>query len=270
MKTRIVSSLIMLPCIALVFIGGAALFLAMALISIVAMHEFYKGFEHMGVHPFKSVGYLSAIVLFFIIAMKLFGELDGFKFAEGLLFWVFLTTFSGLCLSLFTRDVNNIQDALATIIGVMYIPFFYAHISLIDQLEENSIMVWMVFLTAFMTDIFAYFAGVFLGKHKLIPKISPKKTIEGSLGGIFGSTCICGVVGQFICPQHMYSCLVMGFFGSFIAQCGDLVASAFKRKMGIKDYGNLIPGHGGILDRFDSVLMTAPFVYYFTVLFINR
>ncbi|MCQ2561143.1 MAG: phosphatidate cytidylyltransferase [Clostridia bacterium] len=270
MKTRIVSSLIMLPFIALVFIGGTPLFVSMAIVSFVALHEFYNGFENMGVKPFKFVGYACTLILFGIVAMHLFGGLEEYKFAEGMLFWVAITTFSGLCLSLFTKDTNNIQDSLATIIGVMYIPFFYVHISLIDQLPENSIMVWMVFLTAFMTDIFAYFSGVFLGKTKLIPHISPKKTVEGSIGGIIGSTCICAVVASFVAPQHLLNCLAMGFFGSFVAQCGDLVASAFKRKMGIKDYGNLIPGHGGILDRFDSVLMTAPFVYYFVVLFINR
>ena len=104
---------------------------------------------------------------------------------------------------------------------------------------------------------------MFLGKHKMCPHLSPKKTWEGAVGGVLGSALVCGLFGYFLCPQYLVHCIIIGVIGSPISMCGDLTASAYKRKMGIKDYGNLIPGHGGIMDRFDSVLFTGPFVYYY-------
>jgi phosphatidate cytidylyltransferase len=252
MKTRIISSLIMVPLLGLVLLGGIPLFCAVAAISFIAMYEFYKGFEHMDIHPIRVAGYLfGALLLGGIFVYLFFGE-DTAKLSEGLLLWIFVTTAGGLALSLFMKN-HDIVDSLVTIIGVIYLPFFFMHVALISQLPENANMIWLVFITAFCTDIFAYFAGMLLGKHKLCPEISPKKTVEGSIGGILGSTVISALFGQLMCPQHI-----------------DLIASSFKRKMGIKDYGNLIPGHGGILDRFDSVVLTAPFIYYYIVLFINR
>ena len=130
-------------------------------------------------------------------------------------------------------------------------------------------MVWLVFLSAFGSDIFAYFTGFAIGKHKLCPEISPKKTVEGAIGGIIGSSLLCGIFGMIFYKEQILNCFVMGFVGAFFAMGGDLIASVFKRKMKIKDYGNLIPGHGGILDRFDSVLLTAPFIYYYILIVIR-
>ena len=123
-------------------------------------------------------------------------------------------------------------------------------------------MIWLVFLSAFGTDIMAYFTGMAIGKHKLCPNLSPKKSVEGAVGGVVGSIVFCGLFGWLVIPDMLTECLIIGALGSVVAQLGDLSASAFKRQMGIKDYGNLIPGHGGILDRFDSVMFTAPLVYY--------
>ena len=119
-----------------------------------------------------------------------------------------------------------------------------------------------------MTDTFAYFSGYLFGKHKLIPKISPKKTIEGSIGGVIGSI-VCCIIFGYIFKLDIIQMIIIGGLGSVIAQIGDLFASAIKRYVGIKDYGKLIPGHGGILDRFDSVILVAPFVYYAISLFIK-
>ena len=269
MKTRIISSLIMVPLLGLVLLGGIPLFCAVAVISFIAMYEFYKGFEHMDIHPIRIAGYVFAALLLGGVYGFLFAGMNEEKLSEGLLLWVFVTTAVGLALSLFLKN-HDIVDSLVTIIGVIYLPFFFMHVAMISQLPENSNMIWLVFITAFCTDIFAYFTGMKFGKHKLCPEISPKKTVEGSVGGILGSMIASAAFGLIVCPQHIAGCIVMGLIGSVFAQCGDLIASSFKRKMGIKDYGNLIPGHGGILDRFDSVVLTAPFIYYYVVLFINR
>ena len=116
-----------------------------------------------------------------------------------------------------------------------------------------------------MSDTGAYFTGYFLGKHKLAPVISPKKTVEGLIGGVFGA--IVGVVAYALAMKfylgfavNYYYIPVYGILGSFGAVLGDLCFSVIKRQTGIKDYGNLIPGHGGILDRFDSMVVVAPLV----------
>jgi phosphatidate cytidylyltransferase len=136
--------------------------------------------------------------------------------------------------------------------------------------------VFIVLIIAFGTDIFAYFTGMLIGKHKLAPNISPKKTIEGSIGGIIGTILLCSIFFFFtqyfeFTKMAIFSSimdgLIYGLFGSVVAQTGDLSFSAIKRKAGIKDYGNLIPGHGGVLDRIDSVLFVSPFVFIIIMLY---
>ena len=144
--------------------------------------------------------------------------------------------------------------------------FFLYHIILIDGLGEYSILIWLVIITAFSTDIMAYFSGYLFGKHKLAPNLSPKKTIEGAIGGAIGSILFSGLFGYFIVPRLLIHCLIIGLIGGIMSQFGDLTASALKRKMGVKDYGNLIPGHGGIMDRFDSVIFMAPIIYYYIMI----
>ena len=137
------------------------------------------------------------------------------------------------------------------------------------MLSDGAYMVVLVFLSALGNDTLAYCAGRLFGKHKMSPRLSPKKTIEGAVGGVVWATAaavVFGIIAEkyFTLDQAATGpiCAIIGVFGSIMSQIGDLAASSFKRMVGIKDYGNLIPGHGGILDRFDSVLFTAPVVYY--------
>jgi len=258
MKTRIMSALIMLPLFILVFIGGKLLLAGCFVIAVLGAREFYRGFEAMGVHPSRIATDISILGLY---AVGLFaGEEYSFY-----MLWVIVSVVMCL-LCLFRFDRHEPVDALPTMAGIFYVVFFSYHVTLTDQSGEYGILVWLVFLSAFGTDVFAYFTGCLIGKHKLAPKISPKKTIEGSIGGFLGSILLCGLFGYFFAPFIFVHCLIIGGAGGIVSQFGDLSASAFKRKMGIKDYGNLIPGHGGILDRFDSVLFTAPMVYYYIML----
>ncbi len=254
MKTRILSGLIMVPLLAVLYFGNYVLLVACLAIGVMAVREFYHGFEAMGIKPCYPVAYGAILGLY---AINLFTEDYHWYMA-----WFFGCVLASL-LYLFNIEERKLEDGMATLVGIFYVVFFSYHVLLVEQTGEYSRFVWLIVLTAFGTDIMAYFAGVFLGKHKLCPKISPKKTIEGSIGGILGSMLFCGLFGWFAMPGLLVHCLAIGFLGGIISQFGDLTASIFKRKMGIKDYGNLIPGHGGILDRFDSVLFTAPMVYYY-------
>ena len=175
--------------------------------------------------------------------------------------WIVLVTAASMVYGFNVKE-RQLEDMTSTLLGIIYVIFFSYHIVLIDQ-SQHRVLIWLVFLAAFGTDIMAYFTGMALGRHKLCPDLSPKKSIEGAVGGVLGSIVFCGIFGWFVMPEALTECLVIGLVGSVFAQLGDLSASAFKRRMGIKDYGNLIPGHGGILDRFDSVLRWYITVFYF-------
>ncbi len=259
MKTRVLSGLIMLPLLVILYLGGYVLFAACLLIGIMGVKEFYNGFKAMDIKPNFGIACVAAVALYLINILS-----DN---SQWYMLWFFAVVLVSL-LYLFNIENRKLEDAMATITGIVYVVFFSFHVTLVEQ-TEYGILIWLVVLTAFGTDIMAYFSGYLFGKHKLCPKISPKKTIEGSIGGIIGSVVLSGLFGYFFAPEVLLHCLIIGALGGIVSQFGDLTASIFKRKMGIKDYGNLIPGHGGILDRFDSVLFTGPMVYYYIVLVIS-
>ncbi|MBS7299322.1 MAG: phosphatidate cytidylyltransferase [Eubacteriales bacterium] len=162
----------------------------------------------------------------------------------------------------------NARDVLAHGFVTLFITAFMCYI--IENFKMFSALgVLWVFVIAWITDSSAYFAGVFLGKHKLVPHISPKKTVEGAIGGVLAAI-VAGVVYYIILVNvgtkfswgALVSYAAMSFVGSLLSQVGDFVASCIKRDCFVKDYGSLLPGHGGLMDRFDSVVFIAPFVYY--------
>lgn len=175
---------------------------------------------------------------------------------------------------IYMADMQNIalKDIAKAFFLTVYVSFLFAHIILVRNMEYGHFLIWIVLIGAFVTDTAALFGGKFFGKHKLCPKLSPKKTIEGSIGGIIG--CIAGtVIFCLICRfgfdmEINYGwAVVTGFGASIISQLGDLSASCIKRQFGIKDYGKIMPGHGGVMDRFDSLIFVAPFVYYMLLVY---
>lgn len=259
MKTRIISACVMLPLLIVVYLGGWFIWAAAVAVAVIGIREFYKGFEVSGTKPSYPIAYGAIALLYGVNAMHPYDM-------RLTMIWLVLVTAACMVYG-FRVNERKPEDMTSTLLGIMYVVFFSYHIVLIDQ-SQHRILIWLVFLAAFGTDIMAYFTGMAIGKHKLCPNLSPKKSVEGAVGGVVGSVVFCGIFGYFLLPDAFVMTLVIGFMGSIFAQLGDLSASAFKRQMGIKDYGNLIPGHGGILDRFDSVLFTAPAVYY-CILFIN-
>ena len=260
MKTRILSACIMLPLLLFVYFGGIPLELACLAIGIMGAREFIKGFEAMDIHGDFAYACVGALALYCTGIVTKVGSAEHMKL---LVLWFFLATVCAMLLMFVGKRHEKPEGSMVNMLSLFYIVFFSYHVYLTDQTGEYRILIWLIFLTAFGTDIFAYFTGYAIGKHKLCPTISPKKTIEGAVGGTVGSVLLCFLFGYFFAPQYLTHCMVMGLGGAIISQFGDLTASIFKRRMGIKDYGNLIPGHGGIMDRFDSILFTAPLVYYY-------
>ena len=161
---------------------------------------------------------------------------------------------------------TTVTDIMITLFGMFYVVFFLSFIPLLHGIENGKYLIWFILFAAWGTDTCAYFIGCKFGKHKF-SKISPKKSIEGCIGGTVGSM-ILALIYAFALNKlvgleisYLYITLT-GFVLSILSQIGDLSASSIKRTVGIKDFGNLIPGHGGMLDRIDSIIFIAPFAYF--------
>ena len=271
MKTRIISAIVMLPLLLLVWLGGVWLKMAVVIISVIGLHEFYKGFNAKGVKPSFKIGIAAIILLHIFHTVNASAETS---LDTGVLYmlWLFLVVAASMIYG-FKVEERQTEDMAATVLGICYVPFFFHFAVLIDECDYAHNYIWLVFIIAFCTDIFAYFTGMALGKHKLCPTLSPKKTVEGAVGGMIGAMVFSVLFGHFFLEQgHALNVwfFLMALIGSVISMLGDLAASAFKRQMGIKDYGNLIPGHGGILDRFDSVLFVAPYLYFYIAIVLPK
>ncbi|MDR0570042.1 MAG: phosphatidate cytidylyltransferase [Clostridiales Family XIII bacterium] len=269
MKKRVISALAMLPLLLVVYVGGRTLLAVCLAVGAAAVTEFFRAFEAKGVRPSKAVAYVFLCLLYLANAFwptfSAWGP-GGGAAAEGRLYalWV-VAAVAASFIGMFKAEEGGAEDGLATAAGLLYIGFFSFHVALADQLPDG-LLKWLIFITAFGTDIMAFLVGSALGKHKLCPWISPKKTVEGAVGGLIGSVAFCVLFGALFMPHALAHCAAIGVLGGVAAQLGDLTASVFKRKLGVKDYGDLIPGHGGVMDRADSLLFTAPVVYYYGAL----
>ena len=166
----------------------------------------------------------------------------------------------------FTNMKTEVADIMITFFGICYVTLFLSFIPLLHGIENGKYLIWFILIAAWGTDTCAYFVGCKFGKHKF-SKISPKKSIEGCIGGTVGSMILALVyafaLNKLVGLEISYIYIAgVAFALSILSQIGDLSASSIKRTMGIKDFGNLIPGHGGMLDRIDSIIFIAPFAYF--------
>ncbi len=263
-KTRLLSGIILLAItIAVVVMGGNVLFAVLLAISLIGMTELYKVVGMNKALP-GILGYAAGVAYYAILYFK----------ATEYQLMVFIIFLLLLMLAyVFSFPKYTIEQLAVTFLGLFYVSIMLSFIYQVRILEGGAWIVWLIFIGAWGSDTCAYSVGVLLGKHKLAPKLSPKKSIEGSIGGVVGAALIGFLYATIFRnhisginnPQLIYA--VIGACSSVLSQLGDLAASAIKRNHDIKDYGKLIPGHGGILDRFDSIIFTAPIVYYLTVLF---
>lgn len=261
-KTRLLSGIILvIVLVATVGCGGAVLFSVLGIISLIGLSELYKV---VGVHNkvLGACGYLAAAGYY------------GLLFA-GHMEHVMMLSIAFLVLVMavyvFTFPAFRAEQVMTVYFGLFYVAVMLSFVYQTRMLPDGGTVVWLIFLSSWGCDTCAYCVGVLFGKHKMAPKLSPKKSVEGGVGGIAGAALLGALFavlmnrwgGAQANPLHY--AVVCGSGGA-ISQIGDLAASAIKRNHDIKDYGKLIPGHGGILDRFDSVIFTAPVIYYLTML----
>jgi phosphatidate cytidylyltransferase len=266
-KTRIISGIFLVIILALTAgFGGWLLFAACLGISIIGMFELnrVKNLEKTGM---ANISYIFAIVYYLSLL------LDSTKYNMITLILAFLVMMS---FYVFKFPKYKAEDVMWTFFAFVYVAIMISYIYLVRSMHDGIYLVWLIFVASWGNDTFAYFTGVFLGKHKMAPILSPKKSVEGAIGGVLGAAILGAIYGLIISrftssPSVLTIATFAGasFVGAFISIIGDLAASAIKRNYDVKDYGNLIPGHGGILDRFDSVIFTAPVVYWIVYLILN-
>jgi len=261
--TRLASGIILLGIIlATGFVGGAVLFVFTLAIALIGYGEFLRVFALEK----KLPGVLGMLfVLLYYVGLHMGADQRGMGLFP---MTVFLITLMSLYVFTFPR--YKTEEIMAALFGFVYVAvmlsFLYQTRTLPVEGRDSSVMYWLIFICSWGCDTCAYVTGMLLGKHRLAPVLSPKKSVEGAIGGVMGAVILGYVYGMFFTAVPA-ACGIFCGAGAVVSQIGDLAASAIKRNHNIKDYGHLIPGHGGILDRFDSVIFTAPIIYVLAVLF---
>ncbi|OQB14232.1 MAG: Phosphatidate cytidylyltransferase [Firmicutes bacterium ADurb.Bin193] len=257
MKQRVISGVVGVGVLIAVLLSDKIIVnIGMALVSFIALLEMYEAAGLERYLPLKLLGLAASFAFTFAYSWDNKLLMPVIYFYTLALFAMYMKKDSGL----------KLHDISKMFFLTIFICFFMVHIVFIRKLNDGEFLIWTLFIGAFLTDTFAYLTGRTLGRHKLCPRISPKKTVEGAIGGFVGSTAgmlLYGlIIERFFDLGVNYANMVfLGLACSAAAQFGDLAASAIKRQYNIKDYGNLMPGHGGVMDRFDSVIFTAPVVY---------
>lgn len=254
-KTRLLSGILLVVIALLTIISGSyILFFTLLGISLIGMQEIYKVMRvrEDKFNILEITGYAGAIIYYAAIALDF--ERYGMM---AIIFSLVLVMF----VYVFTYPNYKAEQIMASLFGIIYVAVMLSFIYLCRNLPEGKFLVWLIFLCSWGCDTCAYCVGVLIGKHKMAPVLSPKKSVEGAVGGVVGAALL-GVLYATFTNGHALEYAIICSIGALISMVGDLAASAIKRNQGIKDYGKLIPGHGGILDRFDSVIFTAPVIYF--------
>lgn len=263
---RLTSGLLGFPLVLIILLLGNKIVvdICLSIIALLAMDEYFNAVSKVS-KPVRWLGYLSCFSIAVIHIVP----------PEALRMVVTLAVPSILII-LFAQVIatdmkTSFKDIAYTFLGIFYVVFFIMFVAFIDGMPNGKVLIWYALFAAWGTDISAYVIGKYFGKHKF-SKVSPKKSIEGCIGGVIGALILI-LTYTYIADTFWglsYSYLQIGVIGivlSLIGQIGDFAASTIKRFVDIKDYSNLIPGHGGMLDRIDSLIFLAPFAYaLFTVL----
>ncbi|MDD3338909.1 MAG: phosphatidate cytidylyltransferase [Lachnospiraceae bacterium] len=257
-KTRLMSGIVLVLIALLTIIcGGPVLFVTLLCISLIGMQELYRamGVRKDGFNLLEIVGYVGVLIYYAVVYFGLH-EFYLPALLGGLILIMFVYVF--------TYPKYHAGEIMAVFFGIVYVGVMLSYIYQTRLLEDGAFIVWLIFLCSWGCDTCAYCVGVLIGKHKMAPVLSPKKSVEGAVGGVLGAALL-GAIYAAVTGRDVLMFAVICAVGALISMVGDLAASAIKRNQNIKDYGALIPGHGGILDRFDSVIFTAPIIYFLAV-----
>lgn len=260
---RFLSGVILFPIVALIFIfaNDIELNILLAIVSVMCVYEYANCYKTGNkAHPSKWYLYLISLLII------------GTSFLPGEALKEILITILPISILILTAEMvfskgrKNINDVTVTIFGIVYIPLMLIFFSIIrSKFELGKVLIWYIFISAWGSDIFAYLVGSRIGKHKFT-KISPNKSIEGCVSGVVGAVVI-AIIYTIAINSIMHTNIsvliasIIVIILSIIGQTGDLAASSIKRYCGIKDFSEVIPGHGGLLDRIDSVILILPFAY---------
>ncbi len=257
-KTRLVSGIcLVIALIVFCGIGGNLLLAVTGIVSLIGLSELYKVLE-IEKEPLGFVGYAAVILHYGLLY---------FQKQEFFSLFVIICMVCVMTVYVFSYPKYRSEHIMLAFFGIFYVAVMLSYVYQTRVAAQGHILVWLIFLSSWGCDTCAYCVGVLFGKHKMAPVLSPKKSIEGAVGGFVGAGLL-GVLFAVAANEFMggnVSPLIFALIcavGGLISMIGDLCASAIKRNHDIKDYGKLIPGHGGILDRFDSVIFTAPIIYY--------
>ncbi len=272
MKLRMLTTVIGLPVVIVVLVFSHTLVLPIA-VSIFAAIGVWEMLGCIGVRKYPAVTIPSIILAGVVVFATRYGVIAADRSSYVLAIFAsiaFVYIFYLMCLAVVSKGTKTMSDMTLAAVMTLYITVGFASMVLLRDMRsgENDVGAWLfalVFIGAWIPDSAAYFVGRAFGRHKLIPDVSPKKTVEGAIGGvIFGGVAF--VVTGLIASKtvgfepHYISLAAAGIVVAVVSIFGDLIASLIKRQYGIKDYGKIFPGHGGVMDRFDSIMAIAPFL----------
>jgi phosphatidate cytidylyltransferase len=262
---RWITALIAVPALfALIFYGSVPVFCALIVAAIL-----------LGVHEYNEMAFgeghlwekTEGLIIALLIALSFY--LGDLQLVMAVIIFSFFTAFFTYTARI-TCPTFDILPVAKVVFGFLYIPATMSHFILIRNTPQGVLWIFFILFLAFSGDVAAYYVGRTWGRRKLLPLVSPGKTVEGTIGLFAGSIIGCVVFQQLFFPAlPVVHAAFIGFFGSVIGQLGDLCESAIKRASGFKDSGSLLPGHGGILDRLDCLIFIAPFVYYYQIFIIK-
>lgn len=270
--TRLVSGIVLIIIALLTMgLGGIPLILVLLGISLVAYRELTKALlcakDEKKLNALEIAGMLGVIAYYAAIFFS--GE------PILLLMCIVAVFMVEMFLYVVTFPKFEASQVMASVFAFLYAPVMLSFVYLTRACPQGSYMVWMILISSWGCDTCAYVVGKLIGKKKIFPVLSPHKSLEGCIGGVLGAALIGGLYGHFfvesVFPNQTVAWIIAFIcaVGAVMSMVGDLAASAIKRNHNIKDYGTLIPGHGGIMDRFDSMIVTAPMIYFLTILMIR-
>lgn len=281
--TRLISGIVLVAIALLAFIFGGEILLGISVfISIAGYLELCRAVgvkeKDKKINALEIVGIIGILAYYSVLYFFPAVEEGNAAMSMGNVLYAVIPVIGVFMLSMLLYVVcfpkYRSEQIMANVFNFLYAPVMLSFIYLTREQEAGKYIVWLILISSWGCDTCAYVVGMLIGKKKIFPVLSPKKSLEGCIGGVVGAGLIAALYAVFavenVFPDKRVTIVitVICMVGAVMSQVGDLAASAIKRNHEIKDYGKLIPGHGGIMDRFDSVIVTAPMIYFLTVLFL--